>query len=264
MIRALICVLAAALPCAAATKLIVTVTEQKSSRPITGLTASDFTVIDDKSPRRVESAESASGSLDIVLMVDTSAAGATVQPLASDLIAQLQPNEQMSVVSFHSSADLIQDFTSSKELLRRAVQSVRYGNSPRVLDALYAVLDGGFQSSDFRRVIALLTTGFEASARVNEKDVVRLARKSGVSIFPTYMVGYSKSLFEQLARQTGGAPFHVPDMRKAGIPRPGATLFDVMRHHYVLTISGNQDPSDKLKITINRPEKYMASALVLE
>ena len=36
---------------------------------------------------------------------------------------------------------------------------VKYGNEPHVLDALFAAIDGGFQSSSFRRVIVLVTAG---------------------------------------------------------------------------------------------------------
>ena len=262
--RLVLCVLAACWPTFAATKLIVTVTEQKTGRSIKDLKTRDFTVMDDKTPRTVEAAEAVSGALDIMLLIDTSMVGGMVQPLAADLIGQLQPREQMAVVSFHSSADLIQDFTSSKQLLTTAVQNVKYGNSPRVLDALYAALDGGFQSSDFRRVALLLTTGFEAPGNMEEKDVVRLARKNGVSIYPVYVVGAARSLFERLARYSGGAVFHVPDMKKAGVEKPGAAIFEAMRQHYVLTISGNQDPTEKLKITVNRPEKVSVSALVTE
>ena len=42
-----------AVPCVAATKIVVTVVEQKSGRPVLGLKAVDFTVLDDGKPRRV-------------------------------------------------------------------------------------------------------------------------------------------------------------------------------------------------------------------
>ena len=84
---------------------------------------------------------------------------------ADDFIAQLKPKEQMAIVAFHSSADLIQDFTSSKQLLARAVTSVTYGNTPRVLDALYAAIDTGMKNATFRRVALLLTTGYEGERR---------------------------------------------------------------------------------------------------
>ncbi len=251
-------------PLRASTKVLVTVVEQKSGRPVTGLKAEDFTVLDDKTPRQVESAEYTNAVLDVVLLLDTSLVGPAVQPVAEDLIAQLQPKEQMAVVAFHSSADLIQDFTSSKELLSRAVRQVKYGNTPRVLDALYATIDGGFQSSTFRRVILLATAGFEGSSRVRESEVVHLARRNGVSIFVVYVVGYERSMFEMLARQTGGASFSLKDMRKTSVEPPGPRIFDVLRAHYTLTLAGNLSLGEKVKIEIRRPEKLFASILPLE
>jgi VWFA-related protein len=172
---------------AGASKVLVTVVESKSGTVVSDLKAEDFTVLDDKAPRQVEAAEFSQVTPDIMMLLDSSLVGEMVRPVAANLIAQLQPKEQMALVAFHSSADLIQDFTSSKQLLSRAVGQVKYGNSPHVLDALYASIDGGFQSSSFRRVILLLTAGVEGYGRVDEKEVIRLARKNGVSLYPVYV-----------------------------------------------------------------------------
>lgn len=252
------------LPACAATRVLVTVVEQKTGKPVGGLKAQDFTLLDDKTPRRVEAAEFSESLIDVMLLLDTSLMGGMVQPMAENLIAQLQPKEQMAVVSFHSSADLIQDFTSSHQFLIHAVSSVKYGNTPRVLDALYAAIDGGFQNSSARRVILLLTAGVEGASRVSEREVIRLARRNGVSIYPVFVVGYERSLFETLARQTGGASFNLRDIKKSGEPAPGPRIFQVLRAHYTLTVSGNLSLGDKLKIEVKRPEKIFASALPLE
>jgi VWFA-related protein len=251
-------------PCAAATKLLVTVIERKSGRPVLGLKAADFIVQDDRAARRVESVEYSSDPLDVMLLLDTSLLGNVVQPVAENLIAQLKPKEQMAIVSFHSSADLIQDFTSSRELLGRAITSVKYGNSPRVLDALYATIDGGFQNSTFRRVIVLLTTGVEGPSRVSEREVIRLARRIGVSIYPVYVVGYERSMFERLARQTGGASFNLRDMMRASEEEPGPRIFEVVRSFYSLTLTGNLALGDRVKIEVKRPEKLIVSGLPLD
>lgn len=264
MKRLLIAGLLLASSLAGATKVMVTVVERKSGKPVTDLKAQDFTLIEDRTPRRVEAAELTRPTLDIMLLLDTSLAGEMVQPVADNLISQLQPKEQMAIVSFHSSADLIQDFTSSQELLRRAIGSVKYGNNPRVLDALYAAIDGGFQSSTFRRVILLLTTGVEGPSRVREREVIRLARRNGVSIFPVYAIGYERSLFENLARQTGGASFSLRDMKRAADGPPGPRIFEVLRAHYTLTVSGNLGLGEKLKLEVKRPEKLFVSVLPLE
>jgi len=265
MLRWLLALVVLAAPARAATKLLVTVVERKSGQPVTGLAAADFGVLDEGAPRTVEAAQySAAGLMDVMLLLDTSLVGGVVQPLAGDLIAQLQPKEQMAVVAFHSSADLIQDFTSSRELLRRAVAGLKYGNTPCVLDALYAAIDGGFQSSAFRRVVLLATAGLEGASRVSEREVVRLARRNGVSIYPVYVVGAERSMLENLARQTGGASFNLRDMRKTLNGPPGARIFEVMRSYYTLTLSGNLSLGEKLRVDVARPVKLLVSALPLE
>jgi VWFA-related protein len=264
MLRWLILLAVLAVPLRCATKLLVTVVERRSGQPVTDLKAGDFTVLDDRTPRRVEAAEFSQGLMDVTLLLDTSLVGGMVQPLAANLIEQLQPKEQMAVVSFHSSADLIQDFTSSRDLLKQAIAAVKYGNSPCVLDALYAVIDGGFQGATFRRIALLLTTGVEGPSRVSEREVIRLARRNGVSIYPVYMVGMERFMLENLARQTGGASFNLRDMHKSLPGPPGPRIFEVLRSHYTLTLSGNLSLGDKLKVEVARPGKFLVSALPLE
>jgi len=242
-------------------KVLVTVVEQKSSKPVPGLTAQDFTVLDDRTPRRVEEIENAGRLIDFLMLVDTSLVGEAVQPVAMGIIAELRDPEQMALVAYHSSADLVQDFTSSKELLARALSRVKYGNSPRALDALYAAIDGGFRGSDFRRVILLLTTGLEGPSRVTEREVIRMARRNGVSIYPVFVTGAARSLFESLARQTGGASFSLRDLKLA---KPAPLIMEVARSAYTLTVSGNLSLGERLKIELRRPGKYAISALPLD
>jgi VWFA-related protein len=253
-----------ALPAFPATRVLVTVVEQKTGKPVADLKAADFQVKDGGAARRVEAAEFNTAPADFMLLLDTSLVGGVVEPFAQNLIGQLRPNEQMAVVSFHSSADLIQDFTGSRDLLQRAIGSVKYGNTPLVLDALYAALDGGFEHSSLRRALILLTAGMEGNSRSSEADVVRLARRNGVSIYPVYVAGYERSMFEKLARQTGGASFNLQEMRKALKENPGARIFEAVRSHYTLTLAGNLRLSERLEVEVPGKGKLMVSALPLE
>lgn len=246
-----------------ATRLLVTVLDQRTGRPVTDLQAADFRVLDEGGARTVEAVEPAGDLLDVMMLLDTSLVGAIVQPVAANLIEQLQPKDQMAIVSFHSAADLIQDFTSSKELLRRALLRVKYGNVPNVLDALYAAIEDGFQDSASRRVLMLLTAGMEGSSRMRERDVVRAARRRSVSIYPVYVLGSGRSLFEELARQTGGAWFVLRDLRRAGGP-PGPRIFEVVRAPYILTLGGSLSLGERVKVEIQRPLRVQISALPLE
>ena len=79
MRRLVVVAFLSAICCQAATKLLVTVVEQRSGKPVTGLKAGDFSVLDDNRPRQVESAEPFSGPMDVMLLVDSSQAGAFVR-----------------------------------------------------------------------------------------------------------------------------------------------------------------------------------------
>ncbi len=247
-----------------ASKILVTVIDPKSGQLVGNLKAEDFSVLDDKTSRQVDAAELSQSTLDIMMLLDSSLVGEMVRPVAANLIAQLQPKEQMAIVAFHSSADLIQDFTSSKQLLSRAVGQVKYGNAPHVLDALYASIDGGFQSSTVRRVILLLTAGVEGYSRTGDKEVIRLARRNGVSIYPVYVLGNEKWLMEMLARETGGAVFNLRNMKKNGGEAQGPAIFEVLRSSYTLTLAGNLSLGEQVKVEVHRPGKLFVSALPLE
>lgn len=246
------------------TKLLVTVVEPKSGKPVTRLKAADFAVFDDKSPISVREATAGAGDLDIMLLLDTSLAGGAVQPVASGLIAQLGEKDQMSIVSFDSSAEVIQEFTSSRELLSRAVSQVKYGNTPRLLDAIYAAIEGGFENTIYRRVILLLTAGLEGGSRVTDKQVLKLARKNGVTIVPVFVAGQERRLFADLARQTGGASLNLNDLRKSGVTQAGPRVFETLRQYYVLTLNGNLALGDRVRVEVTGPEKLFVSALPLE
>jgi VWFA-related protein len=167
----------------AAIRLMVTVTDQRTGEPVTNLSAGDFLLTDSGSPRRIEAVKFETGAVDVMLLVDASLAGQMVQQAAGSMVEQLGEKEQMAVVAFHSTPDLVQDFTASKQLLSAAIGQIKFGNDPRMLDAVFAAADGGFEHSTWRRVIVLITAGIEGRSRVSEASVVRVARKNGVSVF---------------------------------------------------------------------------------
>ncbi len=263
--RALVMLLAlAALEASGATRILVTVVAERTGAPVTGLAPHDFEVLDDGRPRRVESVEPAPAALDVMLLLDTSLLGPVVQPLAEGLIGRLGPKDQMAVVAFHSAADLVQDFTSSQELLRRAVASVKFGNAPRVLDALYAAINGGFSSAIYRRVIILLSAGVEGPSRMSEREVIQLARRNSVSIYPVFVLGSERAMFRRLAQQTGGAVVELRDRQRAQQDQTPEHIFEIIRSAYILSVEGNLALGERLRIEIKRPERLLVSGLPLD
>ncbi len=230
-------------------RLSVTVFDSKTGQPIKDLKASHFQIKDDDTQLRVESAEYKEGLLDVMLLIDTSLVGEMVRPLGTAFVRSLGAKEQMAIVSYHNSADLIQDFTASKELLLGSLQRVSYGNNPRVLDALFAAIDGGFQHTAERRVIILLSAGVEGNSRVAESEVLRLARQKNVAIYPVYVVGAERGMFRMLAERTGGAYFGARNLKLK--PQPLADLvYSVVRGYYDLRVSGVHTLGQRIEVKI--------------
>jgi len=249
-------------------KVLVTVVDEKTGRPIENLQASNFLVVDDKTPLRVVSATYQEHLLDVMVLLDTSALGEVVRPLGASFIDGLGEEEQMAIVAYHDSAELRQDFTNSKELLRNSLRQLRYGNNPRALDGLFAALDSGFDvSSAGRRVIVLLTAGVEGRSQVALGEVLKLAREKRVSIYPVYVSGADRGLFRRLAQRTGGADFG--ERRLKLKPKElSEVVYSVLRGSYALEISGVYTLGERLEIRIQGLAKSKikpwASALAME
>jgi hypothetical protein len=47
-------------------------------------------------------------------------------------------------------------------------------------------------------------------------------------------------------------------------PQPGPAIFAALRQHYILTIAGNQEPGEKLKVRVARPDKLFVSAMPVD
>jgi hypothetical protein len=65
-------ILASSLLAHGAMRVLVTVVEQKTGKPVENLSAQDFSFLEDKLPRRVEAAEYSIKPIDVMLLVDTS------------------------------------------------------------------------------------------------------------------------------------------------------------------------------------------------
>lgn len=240
-------------------RLIVTVSNQFGF-PITGLKAEDFTVSVDKVVRSVQAARYQTDSLvDVVLLLDTSEVGARVrgeiEHVARLFIDRLAEKEQMAIVGYASSADLVQDFTSSKALLKRAAAGLKYGNRPALLDSIYAVVDGAFERAAGRRVLVVIGSGLDWRNRVERKEVLQVARRNAVSIFAISFAGGGD--LEKLAEETAGDFYRGKELRQ--IQQVVENIMAAFRGHYELALPGPALDTGKLKVEVRGVDKARVS-----
>lgn len=262
--RTAVCCLAIALsavPTLFGAKLSVTVFDEKTGEPVTGLTVADFAVTDGDLSLTVDSAEPAQELLDVMLVVDASFISDAIRPLVHPMIQGLPEGAQMALVAFDQAATLVQDFTSSKSQLASANQKIQQGNNPRVLDALYAVLDDGFSNSPGRRVAMVLSSGVEGNSRIRLPEIVDLARRRNVSVFMAYADGLDAGLFEKLAEQTGGAWFHLKKLKLNPLASAQLIHRALADGTYLLDVSGADRFGDRLKVEIPKLGKGKIKAV---
>ena len=234
---------------------------------MSGLGAESFSIKDGSTPLRVDTVREPRGPVDILMLVDTSLVGEVVRPIAEALIEKLPEVETMAIVGFDEGAELLQDFTSGKQLLRKALDTVEYGNVPRVHDALFASIDSGFELSANRRAIVLLSGGAVAGSRTSETQVVERARAKRVSIYSVFVRNDARSLLRRFALRTGGAIFPARQLKLD----PGGLaerVLEAIRNPYELGVSGVYSLGDRIAVTVSEAgrskTKLTASALPLE
>jgi hypothetical protein len=241
--------------CAGAqTKLIVNVTDAYGA-PLTDLSAANFSVME-KTPKTVIKAEYKRDAVDVLLMVEASAFTNSyredIERVAGFLITELGPKEQMAVLAYSDSAELLQDFTSSKQSLSRAIKGLRFGNNASLYDSLFAALDTGFQNAVARKILIVISGPESGPARVKRPELVDLAERRGVSIIGISLAG--RSPVDDLTKETAGIQLSGRELKP--VDQAAKNVFAAARGHYELTVDGSE-LAGRLKVDVKPGKEKM-------
>jgi VWFA-related protein len=241
-------------------KLLVTVADQYGA-PIPDLKTDSFTLME-KVERTITSATYKKDMPDVVLMVEGSAFTNSmrndIERIAILVISEMGPREQMALIGFADSAELMQDFTSSKQALVAAVKGMRYGNTVSLADAAYAALDTGFQYAAGRKVLLIVSGGQEGVNSVKRQELVDMAERRQVSIFGISLAGRGGSggFLDELTRETGGVFLGGKELKP--FDQAAKNLYNTFRGHYELTVGGTE-LAGKLKVDVKGKEKLQVT-----
>ncbi len=241
-------------------KLLVTVADQYGA-PLPDLKADSFTLME-KMERNITSATYKKDIPNVVLMIEGSAYTASIrndiERMAIVLISEMGSKEQMALISFADSAELMQEFTSSKQALVGAVKGMRYGNTVSLADAAYTALDTGFQYAAGRKVLMIISGGQEGVNSVKRQELVEMAERRQVSISGISLAGRGGGggFLEELTRQTGGVFLYGKELKP--IDQAARNLYNTFRGHYELTVGG-MELTGPLKVDVKGKEKLQVT-----
>ena len=228
-----------------------------SEEPITDLNQKNFRIrIDggDCDSLRVESYGKTGRALHIMLCIDASGsmAGAPIAAIKSAIIPfidEMRSIDKIAVSVYADDYQLLTDFTSDKDLLRKTVNGIKpYGS--------YTSLYYGAQKALQRlvnieertgKIMVLMGDGKDQNPTrsYSENDVIKLAVDNGVPIFT---VGYTKSeaiylqSLERIAETSGGSYYYAPQAKD--LSKHFEKLHRQIMNIYVLTYFAVGIPGD--------------------
>lgn len=207
---------------------------------VDNLNPTDFTVLDERSPRPIAGFQPQSREISCVLLLDTTGSMQFALPALKNaalrLIAELRPEDSVAVYSFSDSVTELQPFTTDKDAAKRAVLGARAAGNTALYDAM-ARVGQDLTGLAGKKVIVLFTDGKDNASTLNPGTAIQRAKSIGVPIYTIAQgeaIGH-KDLLDQLegiSKATGGVAFAIEKPSEIG--RVFDTVSEDLTHGYLL------------------------------
>ncbi|HWR37814.1 MAG TPA: VWA domain-containing protein [Clostridia bacterium] len=221
--------------------------KDKKGALIPSLKKEDFQVFEDGKPQTIKyfTAES-NQPLTLGLMIDTSGSQTRVLPFEQEAGSQflrdvLRDKDLAFVISFDVNVELLQDFTSSGQSLRAALNRARVNTGggsggvpgigqgpvpvsrPRgtlLYDAIFLGSDEKLKQEVGRKAMIILTDGEDQGSQISVRDAIEAAQKSDAICYVLLIEdnaqynGFGAGEMKKLAQETGGRVIEVGNESK--------------------------------------------------
>jgi Ca-activated chloride channel family protein len=226
---------------------------------VTGLSEKDFVIFHDGVLQPIAFFESQmtqtlTRPLAVVFALDISASLGTQiadqQSAASRFIDLVQTHSVFAVLGFNDQVHTFQKFTSDPERVKRAfAKAKQIGGRTRLYDALDRAITMLVKDAPewrdgrrLRRVVVVITDGFDYTSTINHREVIHRANAANVTIYsitlPSYIVSVTgkqrvPTLLDAsgIVRETGGSDFSTEERDFAAIFR---AIAEEIRASYLL------------------------------
>lgn len=106
-----------------------------------------------------------------------------VQDAVEHFVKSVSPNDEIFLIRFSDNVDIVQDFTSDKKQILKAVKSLNPRGSTALYDAISLGLQKVKQGKNKKRALLLLTDGNDTQSSTDLQTVLSLAKSSEVIIY---------------------------------------------------------------------------------
>lgn len=199
----------------------VTVTD-RTGRFVSGLTQKDFVVYDDNQPQDIShfSAERVPVSLGLALDTSGSMAGEKIESARAAidrfLLELLAPEDEVFLMRFGGSPELVQDWTDKKDTVSRRLARVNPTGGTAMYDAVAESVPIATQGQHRKKAILIISDGNDTNSQTSVRELKQRIRETEVLVYAVGIDGASESTFgggrrtPPVARPPGGLPFPFP------------------------------------------------------
>jgi len=198
-----------------------------SNKPILNLDKDQFQVYEDKTPQKIEFFSREQVPVSLVFTIDASGSMRpkldTVIKSAVNLVKSSIAGDEMAVIQFKDTPELLEEFTADVNDVTDALEGITASRQTAMLDALYLSADyANKEGKNRRKAVILVTDGLDNNSYYKFDEVVNHLREADVEI---YFIGFTndlsaehalfnhsdkdkaENLLNKLAAETGGRAY---------------------------------------------------------
>ena len=189
------------------------------------VTREDFDLYDGGNPQEIESFAKLDSGSRIVLMIDSSASLRAelpaLQKAAETVVDELFADDQMMIVGYNESAEIVEDLTPDLKALQAASAKIIRKGVPNLYDALIAVSDSlaaAAKTGLEKRAIILVSDGYDSESKTKFADALRALQDENIVLYALQVSDRTHgalmrdkpkppAALEQMTAATGGSVF---------------------------------------------------------
>jgi VWFA-related protein len=227
-------------------------------RFIGGLTRNDFRLFEDGMPQTLDSLSSEPAPAVFALLIDSSQSMSRsidfVQRAAGRMTKYLRDIDSVIVAPFRSGITTVTGPTRDATTIADAVATIVPQGGTAIIDALRDVA-GTFGNGPGRRVVVLITDGYDERSQGEPDEVLDQLKASRVTVYVISIGGVAgvsmrgERLLRRIATETGGRAFF--PWNESQLADVHGTIADDVKHQYRITYTPTNQVQDGTWRTIS-------------
>jgi len=166
---------------------------RERGRPVAGLTARDFELLDNGVSQTIRVESLADLPLDVILAVDVSSSvqGPLLEQLVAGaqlLVGAMRPDDRGALVTFSQIVAVRHPFATNRDALRDAVAGLKAGGNTSAVDAAFAGL--ALAERGRPTLLLIFSDGLDTSSWLPADQILDLARRSEVVVDAVIVGGH--------------------------------------------------------------------------